>query len=296
MKKVLDLETFVTHLGTVTRKAGYMVEKQEGAALWVNIHGNSLRCNLERVYQAYRGAPDRLPDIVKAHLSALKQVPPTPMPITEEEAGQALLPLLQSSSWLKRYEQNPAMEKDGGQPKALLSTTPLPNLATPPAMPALLRRPFVSGIVIVYVFDFPSHRAYVNANMMDGIIKNSNSSLDDIHEYALKNLQLRAEKHRIDVHGSYARMLITCETQDGYAAASILLPDLMNDWAKRLPGRMLIGIPNRDFIIAFSDQHPSGVDVIAEQVRRDASQRQHPLLSRLLLWEAGKIREHRPLH
>ncbi len=69
---------------------------------------------------------------------------------------------------------------------------------------------------------------------------------------------------------------------------------LMDSWARRIPGRMLIGVPNRDFLIAFSDRDPVHVAAIAAQVRRDATARDHPLCPDLLVWQEGKIKEYRP--
>ena len=140
------------------------------------------------------------------------------------------------------------------------------------------------------------HRAYLNEGMAQQIIGDDTSKLDALHAYALKNLRLRVADHKVIIVGAQRERLITCETQDGYGATGILLPELMEKWAAQISGRMLIGIPNRDFIIAFSDQHPSGVETIAKQVRRDATKRQNPLLSRLLLWDNGTIREYSPLH
>ena len=71
--------------------------------------------------------------------------------------------------------------------------------------------------------------------------------------------------------------MLVCETNDGYAATRVLLPDLMDDWARRIPGRMLIGIPNRDFLIAFSDRDPQHMAAITSQVRGDARRREHEI-------------------
>ncbi|MCO5246344.1 MAG: DUF1444 family protein [Anaerolineae bacterium] len=90
--------------------------------------------------------------------------------------------------------------------------------------------------------------------------------------------------------------MLVCETNDGYAATRVLLPDLMDDWARRIPGRMLIGIPNRDFLIAFSDRDPQHMAAITSQVRRDARRREHALTPELLVWQAGRIRALDPHH
>ena len=68
----------------------------------------------------------------------------------------------------------------------------------------------------------------------------------------------------------------------------------MAKWAKRIPGRMLIGIPNRDFLIAFSNRNPAHVAAIAGQVRRDAVEQDHPLCADLLVWQDGRVREYQP--
>jgi uncharacterized protein YtpQ (UPF0354 family) len=121
-------------------------------------------------------------------------------------------------------------------------------------------------------------------------------TFDTIHEYALENLRRRTTSRSYETHGLHDKTMITCETGDGYAATRILLPELMALWAERIPGRMLIGLPNRDFLIAFSDRNPAHVNAIAKQVRRDAKQRDHPLCAGLLVWQNGKIREYRPKH
>lgn len=58
----------------------------------------------------------------------------------------------------------------------------------------------------------------------------------------------------------------------------------------------LIGIPNRDFLIAFSDRDPQHVATIAGQVRRDAKRKEYALTSKLLVWQGGRISELDPLH
>lgn len=272
MAKPLSLDRFAAQVETATRDAGYTIEKREGGMLWVKFkgNGNTMRCNLETAYRAYVGSPHRLPDIIKAHLNALSQVPATPVPPDPQTMAESLLPLLQQARWAEQKIQAGGVK--------------------------LVYRPFVTGLVITYVFDLPQHRAYVNESMVPEVLGKDHSGLEAFHEYALNNLRLHASKHQVTIAGTGRQTLISCETQEGYAATSILLPELLDSWAKKIPGRMLLGIPNRDFIIAFSDQNSAGVEVVAEQVRRDARERPNPLLSRLLVWERGKLREHTPLH
>ncbi len=265
----LDAEAFGARVEAATRAAGFEIERREGLDLYVIPHDQPVRCNLKIAYSAYKNAPQRLDEIVQVHLDSLRRVPPTPPPPTEEEAARSLLPMLNPARFLDAIEKKEA--------------------------PPLVHRPFVGGLIVTYVFDFPHHRAYINdeilAKMMAG---ERETTFDEIHEYALENLRQRTKRQDYEMHGRRDETMISCETNDGYAATRILLPGLMKKWASRIPGRMLIGIPNRDFLIAFSDRDPARVAALAAQVRRDAAERDHPLCADLLVWQDGRIREHRP--
>ena len=77
----------------------------------------------------------------------------------------------------------------------------------------------------------------------------------------------------------------------------------MEKWQKKIPGNMLIGIPNRDFLIAFSDRH-NGREGIKRQIRRDFRRKEYGLTPNLLVWgnslpprkSGGRIREFQPKH
>jgi uncharacterized protein YtpQ (UPF0354 family) len=271
MTKPLNQKAFAAHLETATRQAGYEIEKCQGLDLYVIVHGEPLRCNLEQIYRAYQLSPHRLDDIVQTHLEALRSVPPPSPPPTEKEAAEALLPMLQPASWLGQMQR----QFDAPRP---------------------LHRPFVAGLVVTYVFDFPHQRVYLNENLLADALALPGVTMDTLHEYALQNLRLRTTDSTYETHGHRAETMIVCETHDGYAATRVLLPELMRKWSRRIPGQMLIGIPNRDFLIAFSDRDRSRVKSIARQVRRDARKREHPLCADLLVWRDGQVKEYRPRH
>jgi uncharacterized protein YtpQ (UPF0354 family) len=268
MSKLHDLESFAIHIEAATQQAGFVIVKREGADLYVLLHGQPLRCNLNQIYQAYHSSPHRLDDIVQVHLNALRRVPQPPPSPTEKEAAESLLPVLNQARWLKH-----ANRKD---------------------IAPLAYRPFVAGLVVTYVFDFPNHLVYINKDMLVTMMDRPKTTFDMIHEYALENLRRRTTSQSYKMHGLHDKTMITCETGDGYAATRILLPELMARWAERIPGRMLIGIPNRDILIAFSDRNPTHRGAIARQVRRDARRRDHPLCADLLVWQDGQVREYHP--
>ena len=266
MSKLLDQDAFAAHLEAATREAGFTVEKREGLNLYVMLHGEALACNLKQAYQAYQASPHRLDEVVAAHLGALQKVPPPAPRPTEKEAAESLLPLLQQTQWLTQA--------------ALQNTVPV------------FSRPFLKGLVITYIFDFPHHRAYINTDMWAQMTQNGLVPAEAIHQHALQNLHLRTTPDTYETFGVGNKTMIVCQTHDGYAATRVLLPDLMEKWAKRIPGRMLIGIPNRDFLIAFGERHPDQ-PALTRQIRRDAKRGQDPLSKHLLIWQNGKIREYR---
>jgi hypothetical protein len=270
MNTLLTPDNFVRHVAKATRQAGFEVERTDGLFLHVLVHGQTLRCNLSTAFDAYQLSPQRLNDIIQAHLSALRQVPPLPPLPSEQEAAASLLPLLNQASRLQSLQG--------------------------PDLPAPTYRPLVAGLIVTYVFDMPHHMAYLNARILGSFGGETPPPVEKIHEFALDNLRKRASSRDYQVHGLGDQTLIMCTAEDGYAAARILLPDLLDTWARRIPGRLLIGVPNRDFLIAFSDRDPRQVAAIARQVRKDAMRMPRPLSASLLLWEDGRIREHQPKH
>lgn len=191
--KRLDPESFAARVEAATRQAGFTVDKRDELDLYVVLHGDAVRCNLNTAYSAYQISPHRLDDIVQAHLNTLRSVPPAPPPPTEEEAAQSLLPMLNPTWWLEEVER---------------------QVGLPP-----VHRPFVAGLVVTYVFDFPRHRAYVNEEILAQITASPEVTFDVIHEYALENLRQRTTSRDYETHGLRDKTMVMCETHDGYAPA-----------------------------------------------------------------------------
>ncbi|MEM7132219.1 MAG: DUF1444 family protein [Chloroflexota bacterium] len=270
MSSILNPEAFMQHVAKATEEAGFTVESIHETHLHITLNDQTNRLNLQTVYDAYCNAPDRLDDIITAHLSVLQKMPELQSTELEPDESQVLLPVLQRKSWLTEIQKQ--------------------TLAQP------IHRPFLTGLIVAYVIDTPHYRSYLNQSMIDEMSSNGAATPEDIHEHALHNLREHVKTMGIDTYGSFHETLITCETREGYASSCILLPDLMNEWDQKIPGDMLIGIPNRDFIIAFSRKHPSGIEGIEQQTQQDAQTRDRPLSGRLFKWKDDQVREFRPLN
>ncbi len=266
---LLDPTAFTTMLAKATRKAGHRVERAEELALFVDVNGTSLRCNLTTVYNAYRQWPDRLDDIVAAHLAALAKVHAVPLPSSVTDLRNGLLPLLNQRSRLTSLQT--------------------------PGLPAPFYRPVAGGLIITYVIDQPETMAYVNPRVLE-MIGAPELTVDHLHEIAIENLRKRTHAQGYEVHGVGDQRMIISTELDGYTACRVLLPDLMDEWASKVNGRLLLGVPNRDFLIGFGDRDPHHVAAITRQVRRDAANMPRPLSSSVLVWQDRQLRELKPLH
>ncbi len=159
-----------------------------------------------------------------------------------------------------------------------------------------IHRPFVAGLIINYVFDLPQARAYIDQEMYGQFLSAPEATPDVVYEMALENLRKRTSRRDTKAYGMGDGTIIVCDSKDGFAATRVLLPELMATWAERIPGRMLLGVPNRDFLIAFSDRDPQQVAAMGQQLRRDAAQREGGLTAELLMWQKGRVVPHRTVH
>ncbi len=268
--QALDRDAFIDHIETATREAGYTIQKREGTVLTLEMQGQPMRCDLKRLYGVYQLQPDRLDAIVAAHLEALGQADKPRPPLSEKAALESFLPLLNPAAWLD------AVRKQGAEPP--------------------VHRPFIAGLIINYVFDLPDARAYIHQGIYDEILSAPDATPDVVHEMALENLRKRTGRRDTKTYGMGDGTIVVCDSRDGFAATRVLLPDLMATWAERIPGRMLLGVPNRDFLIGFSDRDPEQATAMIQQVRRDAAQREGALTAELLLWHKGRVAPYRMVH
>lgn len=266
----LDRNEFVDHVEAATRQAGYVIQQRDGMTLTLEMQGQPMRCDLKRLYGVYQLQPDRLDDIVAAHLASLSQASQPQPPLSEKQALESFLPLLNPRAWLDTVRQQ------GAEPP--------------------VHRPFVAGLVITYVFDLPQARAYLQQATYDKLLSAPDATPDVVYEMALANLRKRTDPRDSKTYGMGDQTIVICDKKDGFAAARVLLPELMATWAERISGRMLLGVPNRDFLIGFSDRDPEQVAGMIQQLRRDAAQREGGLTSELLMWRKGRVVAHRTVH
>ena len=147
-------------------------------------------------------------------------------------------------------------------------------------------QPFITDdLIVALVLDYPQSVRYVR----DSEVTASGKEFDDLLEIALGNLYERTRGELYEVGDEQTGRLFILATQDGYDATRILLSPLLERLASRISGALVIGIPNRDFFIAFGNANPLLVGQVGQQIRRDAQARQYPLTDTLFTFRNGVL-------
>lgn len=144
---------------------------------------------------------------------------------------------------------------------------------------ALVSRPFVGALIVCYVVDSPRTVRYVTRDWLERWTIGE----DALHDFAVENLAAATRDLPMQAAGrGDGRVELLCyETQDGYDASRVLLPDLLERLREHLGPSYLVGVPNRDFFIAFRDE-PDLVAHCRTVVAEHARTMPYPLCAGLL--------------
>jgi len=156
-------------------------------------------------------------------------------------------------------------------------------------LPMLAYREFLADLMVTYVIDEKQSVAFINEDHLErwGV------SVQDLHERSIENLRRRTlEEVDYVTAGEGEQRLFIFSSNDGYDATRLLLSDVLAGWARELPGNLVIGIPNRDFLIAFSDANPEILRSVAHQIQADSAQQEHGLTDQLFTLVDGVVREY----
>jgi hypothetical protein len=108
-------------------------------------------------------------------------------------------------------------------------------------------------------------------------------SEDDVFFFARENLMALSQDLQLqtlaDPDGTPKAVIIA--TGDSYDASRLVLPTLYEKLAEVIGPNLLVGVPNRDFMIILSEGDTELVDNVAAQVKVDAEQRPYPISGKL---------------
>lgn len=151
----------------------------------------------------------------------------------------------------------------------------------------LLSRDFSRQVIIAYAVDSPESYQLVTEEMAArwGV---EAAAIQDAAVKGLEKISTDLEIAAKDAANGPGRFA-TIATQDGYDAARILAPRFLARLRSALADTVVIGIPNRDFLAAWTPDFAARADFVA-QIRKDVTARPHPRTDELFVATAEGVR------
>lgn len=264
----------VTAVMTAEQFAGYMEKRlsvydeievldRAGMELRLRANGADVTADLTNFFSAYARDPAQLDVVFETFVRVMLGIQPDRSTSDYAALADRIYPMLKPLEMLVEIRER--------------------------KLPMLAYREFLGDLMIAYVIDEDRSVAYINEEHLD----RWSVSVQDLHEQSLANLRRRTEEVKYTTVGAGEQQLYIFNSGDGYDASRLLLSEVLADWAHALPGNLVIGIPNRDFLIAFSDANPEILRAVAVQVQADAARRDYGLTDQLFTLVKGVVKEYR---
>jgi uncharacterized protein YtpQ (UPF0354 family) len=212
-----------------------------------SIRIDPITVNLHNLYAAVRQLPPEKKEV--AVIEFLQHMAET---LSRTRAAEAL-------SWVKARE--------------LVRPRLLPSSYIQAALPIVYRR-FVADVILAYAIDYGSTVKFVDPKTFEewGI------TIEVLHDVTISNLEALSTNVAIEVlnpPGATGR-LVAVASGDTYDAARLALPGFRARLTQVLGDTAYVGIPNRDFLVAWSADFSRAANIVA-QVEKDARQQPYPL-------------------
>jgi len=183
-----------------------------------------------------------------------------------DNTAEGLLPMLEPAKWLAEME-----EFD---------------------IPVPIYQRFAAGLFLTYILDMGSYIVTMAPDVVQQFMGEFNPPLEKVHATALQNLRNRVTPADFQVEGEGAQITIRCQATDKFAAARILVRELLDEWDELVPGNLLIGIPYRDYLVVFGDQDPDFVAQMRAELQFESEEFGYPLTTKLLTWKDEYLMEY----
>jgi uncharacterized protein YtpQ (UPF0354 family) len=235
---------------------------REGMVLTLRVGGRNVTSDLTTIYNAYLANPAQLDAIARTYVRVLLGELPDRDEHDFARLAERVLPMIKPIDLLVSVRER--------------------------GVPMIAYRDFLADLIITYVIDSQRSIAYIN----DEHLERWQVTAQELHDAAMANLRQRTAEVRYTTVGEGDQRLFIFSSGDGYDATRMLLTDVLAEWSGQLAGRLVVGIPNRDFLIAFGDANRDILRAIAAQVQVDAAQRDHGLTDQLFTLTDNAIREY----
>lgn len=219
--------------------------------------------NLANFYRSYLQAPDRLEEIVLPAVTMLvrmQELSPDQLMPPLHEVSDRIMPMLYPEG-----DEEARMSEFAGFS-------------------------WVAGLKVMFVVDEDQSYRFVHKCMLE----RWDIGIDDLNRLAMENLEQFAEKNPLEVSvigESETRLLMPVDT-DPYNSSRLLNANLHSRLREFLGKEFVVGVPNRDFFVAVSLEHPDLIQQVRERVLQDYQAMHHPLTNRLLVISADGVSEY----
>jgi uncharacterized protein YtpQ (UPF0354 family) len=231
--------------------------------LQLRVRGAGVTANLTNFYAAYRENPAQIDAIARTFVRVLLGELPERTATDFADLADRVYPMLKPLELLVEVRER--------------------------KLPMLVYREFLADLMIAYVIDEGRSVAFVNEDHLE----TWDVTAQNLHDQAINNLRARTyEQVDFVSTGVGEQRLFIFNSRDGYDATRLLLTDILTEWTKQVPGNLVIGIPNRDFLVAFSDADGDILRNIAHQVQVDSAQQSYGLTDQLFTIQNGQVQEY----
>lgn len=107
-----------------------------------------------------------------------------------------------------------------------------------------------------------------------------------VHITAVQNLKRLTEGKRVTKMAAPdgSRPMFIWHVEDGFDAGRILLTDWLDEFAEEVPGRLLVGVPHRNWLVAFGEGDADLVRVVRRRVQEEHRTAGFPVSPYLYVW------------
>jgi uncharacterized protein YtpQ (UPF0354 family) len=146
--------------------------------------------------------------------------------------------------------------------------------------PNLLFRPFFSGLGVACALDEDGGYEL----LQNQVLAAWDVRQETVEAQAIANLEAHCKLDAFEPRSGEEGAFVVVAAEDSYSAARLLLPQFMETLRASLGAeRIFVGIPNRDFLVAWTPDF-SGRQAFAAKIRRDAENEAYPLTDELFVF------------
>jgi hypothetical protein len=148
-----------------------------------------------------------------------------------------------------------------------------------------ITRPWVGGLTVIYVADFPD----AVIPLRHGVQRELGIADAELDELAMRNLEAFLPQPKLSAVAGHDGLFAIYEGDD-YCTSQLLFPQRFAALAEQLGGHLIVSPPVRNALLATGRQDPETLALMRETARETSQAQPHPLSTELFDWSATGFR------